>query len=205
MKPSILYIKGLYSPDPVLVIGGGPSVSEDLPKVMEDLKDKGAAIVSVNQHAFKAGLNPQYMVFMDDPRFRPYLMRYINPEDESAPYYIGPDQVGEWTDYKMDIAHWMNGWSSGLATWLACHITTGPVILLGMDCYQGEKKFFHDDNDTAPIQPTHLMSLKTYLDAWSGAHENCPDPSRIMVCSGPLKEIFNHYKFKTNKNGSSAQ
>ena len=192
MKPSIKELKGIHNGSPIVVIGGGPSVLKDLDKIPLEQFYK-CIFISVNQHAWKADIKPDYMVFMDSPRHRDYLMRFIEIARLIGVTKIGPRQVGEWTDYDLDVDYWFNDWSSSIATWLACYMTDQDVILLGMDCYQGDKKFFHNDEDTAPPQGTHTLKLDEYLKSWKGI-DRCERPERIKVISGPLKQILSDYE-----------
>jgi hypothetical protein len=85
------------------------------------------------------------------------------------------------------IPYWDGGFSASLATWLACYLECDPVLLCGMDCYQGEQKYFYPNDFCHPAQN---YPLENHLEAWRPALRYCPSSWRIKAVSGPLMEIF---------------
>lgn len=67
-----------------------------------------------------------------------------------------------------------------------------PVILCGMDCYQGENKYFHPYNDDVP---SFHYPLDFHLRPWKeDARHLCPHPERLKAMSGPLMNVFGSYE-----------
>ena len=83
---------------------------------------------------------------------------------------------------------WIGEYSSSLATWLACWLGCEPVLLCGMDCYQGQRSPDADPRDLAYTYP-----LEQHLKFWRQAFERCPHAERIRAMSGPLVEVFGKY------------
>jgi hypothetical protein len=90
---------------------------------------------------------------------------------------------GEW---------WDGGFSSTLATWFALWKGFDPVILCGMDCYQGAEKYCHPRPGF--YHPVFDTPLENHLRAWRLAFKKCPHPERIRAMSGPLAQVFGAYE-----------
>lgn len=180
-KKPISELKNKYKGLPVAVLGGGPSLPNDIKKLPAN-----CITVMVNYHAVRL-LNPDYMVFMDSPtNIELFINTYYN--------FTGPriSQLENWSDYILDVPFWDGGFSSSLATWLACYMGGDPVLLCGMDCYQGEEKYFYDTG--GPLtHPCYSYPLENNLKAWRPALDSCTNPDVIKAVSGPLAEIFGGY------------
>lgn len=164
------------------VLGGGPSLPSDLKKLPEV-----CALISVNDHALHH-CAPDFLVHMDNdfekcPELKRALDRYqgtiVSPFENS--HVTLPK--GQW---------WDGGFTSTLATWFALWSGFNPVILCGMDCYQGEVKYCHPRDGF--YHPVFDYPLENHLRAWRLAWKKCPHPERIKAMSGPLVEVFGAYE-----------
>lgn len=167
---------------PAAVLGGGPSLPEDLKRLPKD-----TLLISVNDHALHF-CEPEILVFMDIPNAQ------IVPELAQAVDQFTGTKVSITPFSDVDLSgsgYWDGGFTSTLATWLACYMGCDPVILCGMDCYQGEVKYCHPRPDF--YHPVLDYPLEMHFKGWRPALEKCPHPERIRAMSGPLIEIFGSY------------
>ena len=180
---SIKDLKGKYLM-PIVIVGGGPSALEDLKRA-----PKSSLIISTNHHAYAAGLIPDFMVFIDDPKEVPQIKSAIERRNVESTKIISPRK--DYSDYHLDINVWGGGDTGMKSCFLACYMTQGPVILCGIDCYQGDKRYFHDDVNLPDQFPRD--QTKRYLIRWEKAFhplQGCVDPKRIFASSGILTQIF---------------
>ena len=95
------------------------------------------------------------------------------------------------TDIKFDMNVWTGFYSSNTATWFACWMGCDPVILCGMDLYQGDRAYFHKYED----KPQFHLPLDHHLQPWvEDARNLLPHPERVKAMSGPLVNIFGAYE-----------
>jgi hypothetical protein len=163
------------------ILGGGPSLPEDLKRLPKD-----CVLIAVNDHALYF-CKPEYLVHMDDDFTNaPELGKALESFEGTivSPFSNSHVQLpkGEW---------WDGGFSSTLATWFALWKGFDPVILCGMDCYQGEVKYCHPRPNF--YHPVLDFPLENHLRAWRPALKRCPNPERIKAMSGPLVEVFGEY------------
>ena len=164
------------------ILGGGPSLPADLERLPE-----GTTLIAVNNHAMRL-CNPDYMVFMDDINQFPELREAVERFDGKI---VCPFEM---SDVKLPKGHyWDGGFSAALATWFALWRGYENVILCGMDCYQGEKKYFYDRDF---YHPSFDYPLENHLRAWRLVYKHCPNPERVKAMSGPLVDVFG--KFETH-------
>lgn len=164
---------------PGAVLGGGPSLPSDLVRVPKD-----ALLIAVNYHALRL-VTADYMVYNDDPESDPRLLDAV--QNTTA---VRVSQHGS-SDVVFDVPVWTGFYSSNTATWFALWLGCEPVILCGMDCYQGERVYFHDYSHDAPC---FHYPLEDHLRPWKedGKHQ-LPHVERVRVMSGPLTRIFSPY------------
>jgi hypothetical protein len=167
---------------PAAVLGGGPSLPDDLKRL-----PKGTLLIAVNQHAIRL-CKPNIIVFMDKP-YENQEMGVVLPWAKER-HVLLVSQLKEYSQIDIGPSYWDGGFSSSLATWLACELGCNPVLLCGMDCYKGEKKYFYDYKNNHPCVN---YPLENHLAAWRPALEKCPHPERIKAMSGPLVEIFGEW------------
>jgi len=176
-------LKDRHKDDPIMVLGGGPSLAEDYWYVRR--RYVRPILVAVNHHAICAGIEPDYMVFMDDPIHHPLLF-------QAAKDYGGTKvcPLLEYTDVDMRGVQYWNGPSSALpAAWLACWMGGDPVFLCGFDLYQGEVMYCHPGE--REDKPVYKRPLEDHLKRWKAGWRRYPEMmERIRAVSGPLVEVF---------------
>lgn len=162
------------------VLGGGPSLGSDISKLPDD-----CLLIGVNDHALHV-CTPHVLVHMDnDFEKYPALGAALEQFDGEV---VSPFENSH---VRLPKGWWDGGFSSTLATWLACSRGYEPVILCGMDCYQGEVKYCHERPDF--YHPVFDFPLENHLRAWRLAFRKCPNPGVIRAMSGPLVEVFGQY------------
>ena len=171
----------------VVVVGGSPSAEADVSEVLT--RNGGFVVVSANQHAYLLGFIPvDYFVFLGKPDkvtinfdHRKTLLPYA--QEPRGATRVSPHE--KWSDVEFDVRPWHRGFTGHLAVWFACWITSGPVYICGMDCYVGEKPYFHDQgNEMMPRFPK-----ENHLREWNRGIKEFRNPERVEVISGPLKEL----------------
>ena len=163
------------------ILGGGPSLPDDMAKLPKD-----CVLIGVNHHSLRL-CKPDFIVYMDDPRKVPALQQVLSEYEGTV---VSPFATSHVTLPKGQF--WDGGFSSTLATWFALWSGYEPVILCGMDCYQGEQKYFYEREGFH--HPVFDAPLENHLRAWRFALKRCPNPQHIRAMSGPLVEIFGKYE-----------
>src|SRR3989304_1509576 len=120
-----------YAGRPAAVLGGGPSLIEDMKKL-----PAGCILIAVNYHAFLF-CQPDFMVYNDQPQSTPELLAAVN---EAKAIRVSPEPS---SDIDFDVEVWTGFYSSNTAAWFASWLGCDPVILCGMDCYQGDMVYCH--------------------------------------------------------------
>lgn len=113
----------------ICVMGGGPSLAEDVAKVKADVW------ISSNEHGAK--IRPvDYIVAMDDihTKLHTHMSKHIRQHSDAP--IIGP---WHWADYQLST--WPMSpkvmLSGVVASWVAWLMGAHPVILAGFDCHDG--------------------------------------------------------------------
>lgn len=168
-----------YAGRPAAVLGGGPSLPADLARV-----PKGALLIAVNYHAFKI-CHPKFMVYNDHPESDPRLLEAVKTFKTIR---VSSDPT---SDVIFDVPVWTGFYSSNTAAWFALWLGCDPVILCGMDCYQGDKVYFHDYSHDSPV---FHYPLEHHLRPWQEDGQNLlPHVERLRVMSGPLTNVFQQF------------
>jgi hypothetical protein len=186
---NIQELKNTRSGRPATVLGGGPSLKADLARIpLTTVCTVTAArldpvMIGVNHHWERHVWKVHFTVFMDDPARDKTLLELV--KSKYAGVLVSP--LSQWSEVDLTIGgeFWTGRFSGHLATWLACWMGCDPVLLCGMDCYQGEMSPDADPRDNAYKSP-----LEEHLAGWREALKKCPNPERIKAMSGPLVEIF---------------
>jgi uncharacterized Rossmann fold enzyme len=179
-------LKDRYAGQPAAVLGGGPSLQAD----MEKLPD-GCHLIAVNYHAIYF-CYPGWMVYNDHPESDPLLMQAI--QAHAGIVLVSPDPT---SDVLFDVPVWTGFYSSNTAAWFALWMGCDPVILCGMDCYQGEVKYCHPYVQDAP---SHHYPLDHHIRPWiEEGRLLLPHVKRLKVMSGPLVSIFGQYQVSDEK------
>jgi hypothetical protein len=180
MKEKMSEMRDRYPGRPAAILGGGPSFPADLAQLPEN-----CLLVAVNYHAFHL-VRPDFMVYNDQPGSDPLLEQAVR---EHAATLVSPDPT---SDIVFDIPVWTGFYSSNTAAWFALWLGCDPVILCGMDCYQGESKYFHPYAWDVPV---FHYPLDHHLRPWVEEGRNkLPHIERLRVMSGPLGQVFPVYK-----------
>jgi hypothetical protein len=180
VKRSLRAIKNGFFNWPIAVLGGGPSLPSDLLVIPEK-----SIKISVNHHATKI-TDCNYMVFLDDP----YIFQDMMP---AVHQYAGRrfSRMDKYSDFERDCRIWSEGNSSTLACWFACHLGGNPVLLCGMDCYQGEAYFYERTGHDASKELR--KDVQHHIRPWLNAKIGCSNPENIKAVSGPLITLFGGY------------
>ena len=164
---------------PAAVLGGGPSLPADMARLPKD-----CVLIAVNYHAFYV-CEPHFMVYNDQPETDPLLEEAVRTQKAIR---VSSDPT---SNILFDVPVWTGFYSSNTAAWFAGWLGCDPIILCGMDCYQGEVKYCHpSDRDV----PTHHYPLDFHTRPWiEEGRALVPHAERIRVMSGPLANIFPAY------------
>jgi hypothetical protein len=180
---SALY--GKYEGKPILVIGGGPSVSEDLERVPVDYP---VCVISANGHGYKqTKFKTDYIVNVDYT----YNVGRIMMERHLAQYSCPKINRWSWADYR--LPEWKFAGDSGFTAILVANMLGGwPVLVTGLDRFapNAGRKYFWEERKAGrdayrgtQWRPEHLKNqLDTLRKALPGA---CVRP-----LSGPLIGLF---------------
>lgn len=170
------------------VLGGGPSLPGDMARLEKTYSAAAGArilLIAVNYHA-PFICDPDFMIYNDDPNSDPQLLGAVNA---AKAIRVSPDPS---SDIEFDVPVWTGSYSSNTATWFALWMGCNPVILCGMDCYQGSKVYFHEYSHDAPC---FHYPLEDHLRAWKEDGKNLlPHVERVRVMSGPLTRVFPAYE-----------
>jgi hypothetical protein len=169
-----------YGGRPAAVLGGGPSLPADMQKL-----PPGCLLIAVNYHALLL-CKPDFMVYNDHPEGQaPKLKDAILRGDV---FRVSPEPS---SDIQFDVDVWTGSYSSNTATWFALWLGCDPVILCGMDCYQGDRAYFHEYED----MPHFHYPLDHHIRPWiEDAKNMLPGWERIRAMSGPLMNVFGAYE-----------
>lgn len=179
-KIKLSAMRNLYQGVPAAILGGGPSLPDDMKRLPKD-----CLMIAVNYHALYY-CKPDYMVYNDTPDTNPLMEKAVQ---EHKVTLVSPEPT---SDIVFDVPNvWTGFFSSNTATWFALWMGCDPVILCGMDCYQGAVKH-------CPPSTYHSemfdMPLDFYTRPWTEDCKNSvPNPERIRAMSGPLISLFGEY------------
>lgn len=166
---------------PAAVLGGGPSLPTDMKRL-----PNGCVLIAVNYHAGYL-CQPDFMVYNDHPESDPILAKAVL---DFKGKLVSPEPS---SDIQFDVDVWTGFFSSNTATWFALWMGCDPVLLCGMDCYQGERVYCHDYEDKEVFH----HPLDHYLNVWvEDARNMLPNWQRVKAMSGPLVNIFGRYEGK---------
>lgn len=143
MTGTIKDLFGKYESHPILVIGGGPSVRHDLPRLV-DLGVKPACVISANSHGMlQTTFTVDYIVHVD----KRHAGLKVWMKDHLQPFGIPLISSHSYADYRLPELHFnrSTGLNSGLmALYVAMTLGGSPVISTGIDLWATGRNYFHD-------------------------------------------------------------
>lgn len=172
---------------PILVIGGGPSVAVDLPKI--DFEP--ACVISANDHGdYQTRFKLDLIVNCD----KRHCFLHCNMSDLLRPlaakHGAAIVNAHSWADYRLgDMSYRAN--TGMTAVFVAAALGGHPVVPLGIDFFKGGHVYFHTPRGGKNIRPDWHISrvarkgLEELLKSCTGAH--------IRPLSGPLLKYFPAY------------
>lgn len=158
-----------YEGRTIAVLGGGESLPEHLSRL-----PGGALLLSANDHGCMLAAC-DYVVCMDDIEER--LRRTGTP-------IIGRHW---WADFRIQEYERV-GNSGVLGAWVAWVLGGHPILLAGMDCYQGGT---YHHAPAAKSSGRHI-SLEKHLEDWSGLRQRLP-AAWIRSMGGPTAAVFGEW------------
>jgi hypothetical protein len=172
-------LKDKFNHRPAAVLGGGPSLPTDMQRLPED-----CILIAVNYHG-SYYCAPDFMVYNDTPETNPLQVKAVR---EHTAIHVSPEPT---SDVIFDVDIWMGHFSSNTAAWFALWLGCDPVILCGMDCYQGAVKHCPPSDYYVP---QFDYGLDFFIRPWVEECKNrVPHPERLRAMSGPLVSLFGAY------------
>lgn len=181
-KIKLSELKDKHAGQTAAVLGGGPSLPSDIARLPKD-----CLLIAVNYHAFTY-CTPTYMVYNDAPETNPLQVQAVR-EHKSIHVSPAPEPT---SDVIFDVPDvWTGFFSSNTAAWLALWMGCDPVILCGMDCYQGPVKHCPPSTYHSPMFD---FPLDFYTRPWvEDCRNSVPRPESLVAMSGPLVNVFGAY------------
>jgi hypothetical protein len=171
---------------PAVVCGGGESLPAQLKRCPQD-----AVYISANQHGCIAHLDghlarlPDYVMVVDGiegktwprPDGSTYTLRHFGVP------IISPRPAGDYWLFEQCMP------GSGLmAAWMAWVMGCAPIVLAGIDCYQGGT-YFHDREARSSGRS---ITIQRHLERWGQLLVHAPG-GQFRSLGGPLAKLFPSY------------
>jgi hypothetical protein len=180
VKETMSQYRDRFAGMPAAVLGGGPSLPADIARLPEN-----CLMIAVNYHAFHV-CKPGFMVYNDQPCEDPLLLEAVRT---TTAIKVSPEPS---SDIIFDMPVWTGFYSSNTATWFALWMGCDPVILCGIDCYQGDKVYCHPSDRDVPV---FHYPLEHHLRPWiEEGRVLLPHVNRLKAMSGPLINVFGAYQ-----------
>lgn len=170
---------------PAIVIGGGPSAPQQFAQALYDLPN-GSVRLSANQHGCLL-TRCDYAVSVDghinEVRFKRQDGTEYGIHDFGVPI-IG---TKAWADYR--IFNQVLPSSGVMAAWLAWIMGCAPIVLIGINLYEGET-YFHD----AKAESTgHRLTPEQHLERWAKL-KLIAEGAAFRAMGGRLLELFPRFR-----------
>jgi hypothetical protein len=159
-----------------VVIGGAPSRLTEIAQCPED-----AVFLSANDHGCKQ-------------RRCDYIASLENFEALFRPYGVPIISRRPWADFVVQEKRLPN--SAALGAWAAWVMGCAPIIIIGVECYQGGT---YADDSTAKSAGRD-RPLAWHLEIWSRLKTVAPGGDFCTV-GGPLLTIFPRWPAMSNESG----
>jgi len=188
-KPSVEELRGMYAGRSVALLGGGPSLPDDLKKI----EKSNPVLIGINHHAQLYLVKCDAVVFLDTPE----KTAELGQAAQAAAIAVTPH--GRYATHYLDIPHGDYGMTAGLGLWLAVHFGAKEIILCGMDCYSGTKPYFYDRE----VKKQHPSGVDDQVAYWKILAAEVDTP--IKAVSGPLVKVFKPYRAPAKKTGGKGK
>lgn len=171
-------------PGTILVVGGGPSVTDDLASLPSSFKP--SCVISANAHGFKQGyFKIDYIVCMD----------HLHSETKESmeklmrPYGVPIITRHWWGDYRIPNRPIYLRLNSGFAA-IAIGVLMGgnPVVVTGLDCYRGDT-YFHNVRAKTCQSGVAWSRFSRQIDRL----QKLAASANIRPMRGPLADVFPRY------------
>lgn len=173
---------------PILVIGGGPSVTKDLSE--KRLPITPACVISANDHALKqTRFKVDLLVNCD----KVHCLLHQPMEKVLRPHGVPIVNRHSWADYR--LCDWVFAGNSGMtAIAVAAALGGNPVIVTGIDMWKGGRTYFHDAPGVRPEKGRRIRGAVSRRDKEKirPLKAFCAG-ANIRPISGPLTEWFPQY------------
>lgn len=176
---SLSFLQDFFNGFSAVILGGGETLLEDVAKIPAGRQQ----LIAVNFHAFEVGIKPHFMVYLDDPRDRPQMMRVIEQEEVTK---VCPAEI-PFSDVVMDVPYWRGLNSGTTAAWLGLWMGCNPVYLCGFDLYTGSKPYCHNNWTPSQVPAKAADLMRPWVEEFNSV---CPHPERLVALSGPLQGLF---------------
>lgn len=196
MKKLVSALYNTNAGKPCVVIGGGPSVPDDLGKIPGW---QNMLQISANGHGFKVpGAFPTFIFTKDDaecpPRPRKRDAGPFKPmEPQMRVHGVPIISLQYWGDYRCpggppSLAWPFQGNSGQHALAVAALMGSCPVIGVGFDCFQGPTYFHGNERNVSGGKKIGYWQVRYKRYA-----ERFRSPTNIRGVSGVLAETFGYY------------
>jgi len=193
MSHSIKDLFNLYDDQPILVIGGGPSVRQDLPKLIE-LGVVPRCVISANSHGTLQKLFPVDYIVHVDKRHAGLKVWMV---DHLRPFGIPLISKHSFADFRLPEYSFQG--NSGLtAVHVAASLGGNPVIVTGLDMWTSGRNYFHDADASDRKQRMPRPASDAVRPAWYAEQRALElrknaGGVRIRPVSGPFTHFFPAY------------
>lgn len=172
---------------PILVIGGGPSVAEDLPRLAAA---PPACVISANDHGAHQKQFPVDLYVNCD---KIHCALKIPMENILRP--LGAPLVNKhsWADYR--LADWPALGNTGLTSVaVAAALGGNPVIVTGLDFWQGGRRYFHKpDEASRRLQKKPAFTIARHARKKLEVLVKFVEGANIRPMAGPLCSFWPKY------------
>ena len=163
---------------PILVIGGGPSVNDDLAALPENYF---SAIISSNDHGFR---QHKFTVTYASNVDKTHIERSMPMREFMRAFKAPVINRHSWGDYR--LPNWQLVTNSGLNAVVVAAVLGGhPIVTTGIDLWAQGNVYFHRVRSSYRSTPTKsgITNKMNDLRVWT----KC---AQIRALSGPVSEAF---------------
>lgn len=176
-----------WAGQPILVLGGGRSVSKDLPT----LKIAPTCVISANSHGVHQSRFPVDLIVNVD-KVHCFLKQPM--EKILRPLGIPIVNRHSWADYR--IPDWTLAGNTGITSIaIACALGGNPIIVTGIDMWSEGRVYFHDDpSQQKPHKERRVRISVNKRDRMALTPlQRFAQGANIRPMSGPMCDMFKKY------------